>query len=83
MRLPDREEGKFKLWQSGGSTPEFPLPMAVTAMQQPEEILLITTMLAELRSKLAVNLDPSPSFESFHQPLLNRASQTVLFPRIT
>jgi hypothetical protein len=40
MRLPDKEDSKFKLWQSGGLTPEFPLPVAVTAMQQPEEILL-------------------------------------------
>jgi hypothetical protein len=32
-------------------------------MQQPEEALLVASMLEELRSKLAVNLDPSPSFE--------------------
>jgi hypothetical protein len=63
MRLPAREEGKFKLWHSGGSTPEYPLPISITAMEQPEEVLLVASMLEELRSKLAVNLDPSPSFE--------------------
>jgi hypothetical protein len=40
-----------------------PLPYSATALQQPEEKNLVTAMIAEIREKQAIDLDPSPAFE--------------------
>jgi hypothetical protein len=63
LRLPSRDETKFKLWHSGGSTSPLPIPVSVIAMQQPEEERLVYKMIEEIRTKLAVDLDPNPTFE--------------------
>jgi hypothetical protein len=67
MRLPARETGgsgmTFQLWHSGGTAVTPPIPASTTALQQPEEARLIKQMITELRDKLAVDLDPNPSFE--------------------
>jgi hypothetical protein len=63
LRLPSRDEQKYKLWHSGGSTPPLPIPVSVLAMQQPDEKRLVKTMIEEIRTMLAVDLDPNPTFE--------------------
>jgi hypothetical protein len=40
-----------------------PIPVSVLALQQPDEKRLVKAMIEEIRSKLAVDLDPNPTFE--------------------
>jgi hypothetical protein len=67
VRLPAHTPSGATTWHSGGSTVvntnTGPLPYGATALQQPEERETVTTMIHEIREKLAVDLDPSPAFE--------------------
>jgi hypothetical protein len=63
LRLLSRDEAKYKLWHSGGSTPPLLIPVSVLALQQPDEKRLVKAMIEEIRSKLVVDLDPNPTFE--------------------
>jgi hypothetical protein len=66
VRLPASTGLPYTTWHSGGpwvNSNSGPLPYSATALQQPEEKTLVTTMIAEIREKHAIDLDPSPAFE--------------------
>jgi hypothetical protein len=69
MRLPASYKNNEKmLWHSeyraeGENIIHEKLPHTITAMLQPKEEKLVLTLLEELRSKLALDLDTSPAFE--------------------
>jgi hypothetical protein len=66
VRLPASTGLPHTTWHSGGpwvNSNSGPLPYSATAIQQPEEKALVTTMIAEIREKQAIDLDPSPAFE--------------------
>jgi hypothetical protein len=66
VRLPASTGLPHTTWHCGGSwvsRNSRPLPYTATALQQPEEKALVTTMIAEIREKQAIDLDPSPAFE--------------------
>jgi hypothetical protein len=60
IRLPGKE-GK-KIYSSGGEECRA-MPCSIKPPTLLNEIELITSMIKELRSKLALDLDPNPSFE--------------------
>jgi hypothetical protein len=66
LRLPI-SSGKLRgeLWQSGGTSisPTSAIPASTTALQQPEEAFLVKAVIKEIRDKLAMVLDPNPTFE--------------------
>jgi hypothetical protein len=66
IRLPTSDDRGAMIWHSGGSwvgSHMGPVPYATTALQQPEEITIITSMIKEIRDKQAIDLDPSPAYE--------------------
>jgi hypothetical protein len=68
FRLPSPRGEEEKLWFSGGvfrgsSTTPIAIPAKVKPAPQKMENALVIEMIKELRSKLALDLDPSPAFE--------------------
>jgi hypothetical protein len=66
LRLPaSHKNGGYQIWHSGGTDEEVnqKLPVSIPPLLQPKEEKLITTMLEELRSNLALDVDTSPSFD--------------------
>jgi hypothetical protein len=67
LRLPAAGGGE-KLWFSGGqyrgsTTATAVVPDTIKPASQTVEIEVVKTMIAELRTKLALDLDPSPAYE--------------------
>jgi hypothetical protein len=62
-RLPSKHgDSVKKIWCSKPLT-EDKIPLKVRPLSSSNEMLLITTIIAELRQRLALDLDPSPSFD--------------------
>jgi hypothetical protein len=66
LRLPaSHKNGGYQIWHSGRTDEEVnqKLPVSIPPLLQPKEEKLITRMLEELRSNLALDVDTSPSFD--------------------
>jgi hypothetical protein len=66
VRLPASGDRGSAIWHSGGSWVASnlgPIPYTTTALQQPDEAIIISTMINEVRDKQVTDLDPSPAYE--------------------
>jgi hypothetical protein len=61
MRLPGRDGMERQIWRSRGA--DLKIPVKVKPISQSKEKELISSIIAEIREKQAINMDPSPSFE--------------------
>jgi hypothetical protein len=61
VRLPNSTGKKQEFWNSGG--PDVKIPTKVRPTSTFKEKELVAAIISEIRSKLAINLDPSPTFE--------------------
>jgi hypothetical protein len=66
-RLPSKDN-EDKLWHSGGKWQgpvdrNTAIPERINPSGQHAEVKVVSTLLKELRSKLALDMDPSPTFE--------------------
>jgi hypothetical protein len=63
IRLPSLEgPDKKKIWSTGGKDSRA-MPCKIKPLKMEDEKSLITTMITELRVKLALDFDPNPTFK--------------------